>query len=207
MVSTYLAEDILWVIHSFNIFGFLSQVYENQVRRSTAGFSFWSLWLWHVSAQALIMYAYFLVLPLPMRVMIPLEAICVALLVVQESWFAVTSEFRRRVTLWHGLVMCGSSIFWYIGLYAPEFVGMMMGWVCFLALSSSQLPQVVRNWRRKSVVGFSLPFLMFSTISSIVYTWSCYVLGLPVPSWANAVRALALRAFLWWQVVTYWRNS
>lgn len=204
MASAQLAENLLWVIHGFNIFGFFSQIYANHCLRSTAGFSFWTLWLCHCASQGILIYVYLLALPLPMRVMIPAELACMSVLVGQELWFAPTHEFRRQVTLWHGVVLCLASITWYIGFFFPQLVGYFAGWVCVVAVSFVQFPQIFRNWRRKSIEGFSIFFLVCTSISSCIFMWSCYMLNLPLPSWAHATRAVAKRIILWGQVVIYW---
>lgn len=204
MASAQLAENLLWFIHGFNIFGFLSQIYANYSIRSTVGFSFWTLWLCHAASQAILMYVYLLWLPFPMRIMIPAEVACMAVLVGQAVWFAPTREFRRQVVVWHGVVLSLASIIWYIGLYAPQTIGYLAGWACVIALSFVQFPQIFRNWRRKSIEGFSLFFLTCTSISSCIFLWSCYMLSLPLPSWAHATRAVMKRVILWGQVVIYW---
>lgn len=48
----------------------------------------------------------------------------------------------------------------------------VFGWVYFIAWSVSFIPQVVLNWRRKSVVGLSFEFLMYNLTGFLWYTTS-----------------------------------
>ncbi|MBN3278820.1 CTNS protein, partial [Polyodon spathula] len=53
---------------------------------------------------------------------------------------------------------------------AVEIVNQVIGWIYFLAWSVSFYPQVVENWRRKSVIGLNFDFLALNLTGFIAYS-------------------------------------
>ncbi|XP_034767634.2 cystinosin-like [Acipenser ruthenus] len=53
---------------------------------------------------------------------------------------------------------------------AVEIVNQVIGWIYFLAWSISFYPQVVENWRRKSVIGLNFDFLALNLTGFIAYS-------------------------------------
>ncbi|XP_043946638.1 cystinosin [Protopterus annectens] len=53
---------------------------------------------------------------------------------------------------------------------ALDIVNQVIGWIYFLAWSISFYPQVIENWRRKSVVGLSFDFLALNLTGFIAYS-------------------------------------
>ena len=100
--STWFAEHLLWFVFVFNSLGLLFQLRTNYALKSTHGVSFLMLWTYHMASVSFTLYTYLLWLPLPMRVMIPVEAVILTGLVGQEMWFAPSVAFRRKITVWHG---------------------------------------------------------------------------------------------------------
>ena len=206
MSLVQIAEHLLWLITGFNVVGLAFQIKTNQGLRSTDGVSFWMLWSYHVASVSFAMFIFLLWLPLPLRIMIPLEALMLTFLVGQEVWFARSEAFRRKITVWHGGLLIVSSFAWYLGLFYPYIIGNIAGWVAVFTLSFSQFPQILIHWRRKSVAGFSRGYLYLSILGTLTLLWCTYILSLPLQNWVHGVRALTKRLILWWQVIIYPRD-
>ncbi|CAL1526899.1 unnamed protein product [Lymnaea stagnalis] len=66
---------------------------------------------------------------------------------------------------------------------ALDYVASVIGWIYFSAWTLSFYPQVISNWRRKSVVGLSFDFVLFNITGFVAY--SCFNVGF---YWIPAVR-------------------
>lgn len=73
---------------------------------------------------------------------------------------------------------------------ALDIVNQVIGWIYFLAWSISFYPQVIENWRRKSVVGLSFDFLALNLTGFIAY--SVFNVGL---FWVPYIQAQFLQQF------------
>ncbi|KAK8140303.1 PQ loop repeat protein [Apiospora sp. TS-2023a] len=52
--------------------------------------------------------------------------------------------------------------------------GQIFGWMCALLYLGSRLPQLLLNWRRKSVEGISMLFFLFSCLGNLTYVLSIF---------------------------------
>lgn len=208
VISTKLfAEILLWFIYSFNLLGFVFQIRTNYRLRTTKGVSFWLVWTYHIANITSLLFVYLLWLPLPLRVMVPIETLIIATLVTQELCYSRDELFRHRVAVLHGSILVAGLCMWAASWWYPEHIGHLAGWIGFCVLSISQIPQIVRNWRRQSVVGYSGLYLACSTIATILHLWIVYILKLPLQSYGNSIRALLMRVVLWWQYFTYQKRN
>jgi cystinosin len=51
-----------------------------------------------------------------------------------------------------------------------DIISAVLGWTYFLAWSISFYPQVILNWRRKSVVGLSFDYNAYNVIGYLCYS-------------------------------------
>ncbi|KAI1854589.1 hypothetical protein JX266_000707 [Neoarthrinium moseri] len=56
----------------------------------------------------------------------------------------------------------------------PQFdtLGQVFGWLCAVLYLGSRLPQLILNWRRKSVEGVSMLFFLFACLGNLTYVLS-----------------------------------
>lgn len=56
----------------------------------------------------------------------------------------------------------------------PQFdvLGQVFGWLCAVLYLGSRLPQILLNWRRKSVEGVSMLFFLFACLGNLTYVLS-----------------------------------
>ncbi|KAK8035952.1 PQ loop repeat-domain-containing protein [Apiospora marii] len=87
------------------------------------------------------------------------------------------------------LMVCVAGVAgWYLSRHAagehgpepsdggPQFNlwGQIFGWMCALLYLGSRLPQLLLNWRRKSVEGISMLFFLFSCLGNLTYVLSIF---------------------------------
>nr|XP_010341956.1 cystinosin isoform X2 [Saimiri boliviensis boliviensis] len=106
------------------------------------------------------------ILELPDEVVVPPR--------VTNSSFQVTSQNVGQVTIYlHGnhSNQTGPRIrFLVIRSSAVSIINQVIGWIYFVAWSISFYPQVVMNWRRKSVVGLSFDFVALNLTGFVAYS-------------------------------------
>jgi len=75
------------------------------------------------------------------------------------------------------LVCTTSMVSWYLihhsvssGQSAP--VREIFGWLCAVFYFGSRFPQLILNWRRKSVEGLSVLFFLFTCLGTFMYVFS-----------------------------------
>lgn len=58
----------------------------------------------------------------------------------------------------------------------PQFdlMGQIFGWLCATLYLGSRLPQMILNWRRKSVEGVSMLFFLFACLGNLTYVLSIF---------------------------------
>lgn len=134
------------------------QLWTNYKRGSASGLSHWMLYL-RVSAVAYYtVYVFLCQLPLPHKILYPICLTSMALLALQTYRYdALRSKQRLLVYAYIKFfhIIGGLLI---MGHWHPVFAGMLAGWLAVGYGLLSDMPQIVRNWRRKSTAGFNILF-------------------------------------------------
>uniref|UniRef100_A0A8D1M8C1 Cystinosin n=1 Tax=Sus scrofa TaxID=9823 RepID=A0A8D1M8C1_PIG len=93
---------------------------------------------------------------------------------VTNSSFQVTSQNVGQVTVYlHGNHSNQTSpriLFSVIHSHILSIINQVIGWIYFVAWSISFYPQVITNWRRKSVVGLSFDFVALNLMGFVAYS-------------------------------------
>ncbi|XP_041580263.1 cystinosin isoform X3 [Vulpes lagopus] len=93
---------------------------------------------------------------------------------VTESSFQVTSQNVGQVTVYlHGNHSNQTSpriCFLVIHSHVISIINQVIGWIYFVSWSISFYPQVITNWRRKSVVGLSFDFVALNLTGFVAYS-------------------------------------
>lgn len=106
------------------------------------------------------------ILTLPNEVVVPPR--------VTHTFFQVTSENVGQITVYlHGNHSNQTStriMFLVIHSNTVSIINQVIGWIYFVAWSVSFYPQVIKNWRRKSVVGLSFDFVALNLMGFVAYS-------------------------------------
>ncbi|XP_037347376.1 cystinosin isoform X3 [Talpa occidentalis] len=106
------------------------------------------------------------ILELPDEVVVPPGMI--------NSSFQVTSRNVGQVTVYlhgnHSNQTSSRIIFLVAHSNLISIINQVIGWIYFVAWSVSFYPQVIKNWRRKSVVGLSFDFVALNLTGFVAYS-------------------------------------
>ncbi|XP_075417296.1 cystinosin [Tenrec ecaudatus] len=119
------------------------------------------------------------ILELPHEVVVPPGA--------ANSSFQVTSQNVGQVTVYlhrnHSNQTGPRIRFLVVHSNVVGIINQVIGWIYFVAWSISFYPQVLKNWRRKSVVGLSFDFVALNLLGFVAY--SVFNIGL---LWVPAIK-------------------
>ncbi|KAM5273173.1 cystinosin [Ctenodactylus gundi] len=106
------------------------------------------------------------ILELPDKVVVPPR--------VTDSSFQVSSQNVGQVTVYlhgnHSNQTSSRILFFVIRSNVISIINQVIGWIYFMAWSISFYPQVIKNWRRKSVIGLSFDFLALNLMGFVAYS-------------------------------------
>ena len=195
-------DIVLWIPQTLYASAIIPQVIKNYKLKSTTGLSLPMVFARFSGELAYIIYIYLLGLPMVYRVMIPVYTFNIGFLLVQAAWYAPSQEYRTRVLI--GMItlsIAGAGVL--LGRLAPVLVGRYAGWLAVCILAFSQMPQVYKNYHRRSVHGFSLGYTLLMGSGSFIEL--CYViyLQLPVQTLTSCIRSLFFYTIYWYQFIKY----
>ncbi|XP_004684823.2 PREDICTED: cystinosin isoform X1 [Condylura cristata] len=91
-----------------------------------------------------------------------------------DSSFQVTSQNVGQVTVYlhgnHSNQTSSRIIFLVVHSNIVSIINQVIGWIYFVAWSVSFYPQVIKNWRRKSVIGLSFDFVALNLTGFVAYS-------------------------------------
>ncbi|MGD1997430.1 MAG: PQ-loop repeat-containing protein [Candidatus Dependentiae bacterium] len=198
-----LFDYIIWVPHSLYVLALVPQIIKNYRISGTIGVSFWMVFCRFAGEMAYSQYTHLLGLPLVYRTLIPTYTFMLFVLLMQIAYYADTKVKRRSVLFLTAWVVFLSTCSLVLSKFYPVQVGNSLGWVAVILLATAQMPQVYKNWQRKTMHGFSLLYTVMMGLGSFIEL--CYViyLQLPVQTLASCIRSLTFYSIYWFQFFTY----
>lgn len=193
MTLREIAEVLIWFPPMINIFAISCQVGLSARLRSVQGVSTYMLVLRFIAASSQVLYLNFLNMAFGYRVMIMPQWFLLCVMLYQQIRFA---ETRRSAQL---VVISSVSIFvtWIIaimvGFSYPDLIGHAGGWLMVMLGTITQLPQIFRNWRRKSVKGYSKKYVIFSVSAYAFDLTLAAIIGVPIQTYITYGRAISYR--------------
>jgi len=203
VISTQIALLLSWLPFSLIIMGTSSQIILNYRVKSTRGLSPNMVFLFFSTIVFFIVYTYTYNLPIAYKVLSIPHLLSVGVLAFQGYYYSDNKKTRRdMLRTYTGLLVffIGYAI---TGFFFPLTVGKFSGWASALLPLLTQIPQMLRNARRKSVEGFSFWFVFFATIAVLIELTVVIVLHLPLPSFFSALRGLIYYIIYFGQFILY----
>jgi uncharacterized protein with PQ loop repeat len=186
--GAYLTQVSIWVSLSLYFFALLPQIVLNYRLKSGTGLSDLYLWAFFSGYITEIFYVFFLDLPLPYKVFVPLGAVCIAFMVGQRFYYG--GDHLRRLAVLYSATMVALICTTPLMIRNPLAVGHVTGWIATIVWSVYQLPQMVKIYRTQSVRGFSFTFATVCGIASMLELGVATILPIPVQTQVNAVRGI-----------------
>ncbi len=170
------AQASMWVVNFIYLFGIFPQLRLNYKKQTTAGLSSITL-LGYVLAYILqITYTYSLDMPLSYKVMLPIAFSTVLFMAGQHVYYAGQAE-RRSALLRYSAIMLFGLLLAPIAYAYPQAIGPYAGWVAMGVWTVYLLPQGIKMYLGKSVVGFSFAYATFMTMGSVLESTSAWLLS------------------------------
>jgi len=92
-----------------------------------------------------------------------------------------------------------------LGYWYPHEVGHFFGWLMFVINVIRFTPQVIHNWKRKSVTGYSPLYMSAIVFAGFGQMIEAIFFSMPIQSYINAGYAISIRLILAYQYVKYAR--
>lgn len=196
-------EWLAWIPFTVYYFSGMPQIVLNYQNKSTAGLSYRMIFFDYTGNLATTIYTFLLLLPLACRVLEPLCLFNIAILVFQCFYYCREAGARFFLAASYVLlhVVAGAMLvtaWWY-----PREIGNAMGWVSVLVQLFTQLPQVIKNYQRKSVRGLSFAYVSLLGFAGCMEMGISLMLKLPIQNVLNGVRAVVYYLLLCWQFYVY----
>lgn len=203
-IRQFLDPDVIaWIPAFVYFFASWPQIIKNFKIKSDKAISHRMLYLAFIGGAAKGVYNIFLDLPLPYKIMRPLILCCVLTMVIQGYIYARDRAIRKNLFFIYSITLAVLAGVILYGLYDPIFIGNKAGWLSTTVLAIYQFPQVIKNWRRKSVAGISFIYLSMLCTGALLEISIAFLFGLPVQSFYNGCRGVMYYLIFTYQFFIY----
>lgn len=205
-------DNLLWYYSLYlpplmAICSYLTQIRLNYRLHSTDGLSSFYLYLIHIGMGCMVLYHYFLDLPWPLISTIVVIMGLIYVLVGQHIAYAPgVSLFSKRLQI-HSMFFVSFVGAFIAGFFYPQVVGHTAGWIGLVVFSCIHLPQIYKNYVRKSVEGLSIGTILFSLAGTVLCIIQWFVFGLPLQTLLKSIRGLLYLTFSLGQFIYYKRQA
>ena len=203
VLSDWCVDVVAWAALFFYFACFIPQIIENYRIKSTRGLSKYSMVAYFFGYFAVIYYIFCLDLILPYKIVVPMEFAAMAVIVGQRFYY---DGLFTDMTFFYGIL--GSTIFTLmlapVAFYYPMTVGAVCGWLSLALFIAHPIPQVVKNFRERSVEGFSFGFVTLLAIAVTCELIVALVRGLPLQTLCMALKGLFFYIIFCVQFWLYW---
>jgi uncharacterized protein with PQ loop repeat len=181
----------MWIAQIFYFICFVPQIIDNFRVKSGRGISELLLIFYLNSYLFLLFYIFCMNLPWAYKIMVPLQALATVILILQRLVFDNSSSVKSAWFLYAANVV---MFFFFIpyALKNPLGIGSAFGWFFTTVASVAQLPQVVKVFQEKSVVGFSFLFVLFTGVAAMIEFAAAVLAHLPMQTLFSAFRGIVI---------------
>ncbi len=183
--------------------GTLSQILLNYRVKSTRGLSQSMVFLFFSTVAFFLVYAYANDLPFSYKVLSIPHLLSVGILAFQGYHYSSNNKLKLNMLKAYIGLLLFFGCYISLGLFFPLTVGRFAGWASALLPLLTQIPQMLRNARRRSVEGFSFWFVFFAAVAVLIELTVAIVLSLPLPSFFSALRGIFYYMIYFGQFILY----
>ncbi len=189
---------LLWVVNIAYFLGLLQQVILNYKMKTTKGLSDFYLIGYFCGYALNILYVYALDFHISYKTTSPFALLIVTFMIFQR--FLYKDSYKLKFYLLGLLIVLFFVPFTLVNLKGT---GHVAGWILVLIWCTYQLPQVFRNYSRKSVVGFSFILVSLIGVGNLVELIMGTILDFPNQSIVIAARGLLIYTIFCFQFWKY----
>lgn len=194
-------QACLWGVQIFYASSFIPQIITNYKRKSSDKISAIMLFCVLNAVGCAILYAYLLALPLAFKIILPLQAILILILILQKFHY----DERPNNRAWHilGFNLIGFFIAAFLSLFDRVTMGAFFGWISFALSIFTQVPQIIKFYHKKSTEGFNILFILFVLIAALLELNAAFFIHLPPQTIFGAVKGILFALVILGQVYYY----
>ncbi|MFH1461824.1 MAG: PQ-loop repeat-containing protein [bacterium] len=179
-----------WIAQIIFFSSILPQIRLNFKLKSTKGVSDFLILGYFYAYTLYIFYAYCLNLPLAHKVMVPLSLVLVFIMIFQRFYFSDKKDYALKLSFLLSIVFFLSLI--PVALKNSYIVGHISGWIMISIWATYQIPQVFKNYSRRSVHGLSFSLLSITAFGDFTEFLVALYLGLPPQTYLSNFRGLCV---------------
>ena len=192
-----------WFIRSLFWVGLLPQIILNYKYRTTKGISDLMLLGYLTGYISATYYVICLNLPIQYRVMVPLSLATVFIMVLQRLFY---DRSVKALLLYSGSMLLAFLAIPLAFKYT-NFAGHFFGWIAVVIWTIYQIPQIVKIYFQKSIIGFSFFLVTAVGLGNIIECIFAYFAGFPDQSIVSGLRGGLIYAIFVVQFALYRRNG
>ncbi len=192
----------MWAAQICYVLVYIPQIITNFKQKSGKGLSELMIFAYFNTMVAVLYYVFASNLPMAYKICCPLQIFALIVLIGQRLYY---DDFKQAKPFWflYSGNMMASLFFIPLTIQDPIGVGCFAGWTMFAFSLVNQLPQVVKIFKHKSVVGFSFFFAGFSFMAALVELATAWFVGLPIQTLLSALRGIVIGAIWFGQFWLY----
>ncbi|MDQ5890900.1 MAG: hypothetical protein QG604_774 [Candidatus Dependentiae bacterium] len=173
---------LMWVPISLYTVASWPQILTNYRRGDAVGLSAWMLFLRIFAVSTYTVYVYLLNLPLAHKVLYPACLSGIIVLALQGYFYDKIWHEQRWLRFCYLKLVSTLVALLIFSQWYPLQAGMLGGWLAVITGVMSDMPQIYRNWKRKSTVGFNILFSSAIGWGGICDLSLSLYYGLPMPT-------------------------
>jgi len=196
LIATWVIQILLWA-------GLSQQVVLNFRLKSTEGLSDLMLVGYFYGFTVYSYYIFLLSFPLAYKIMGSLSFMTMLIMIVQRFVYRKQYKKDKKLLLFFSVSACMACLLLPYACLYPQLVGNAMGWVNVAIWGLLHLPQVFKNYIRKSVAGLSFGFICLYIIACVLELMVAVLIGLPMQTKVTIVRAIIIYMIFYMQFWKY----
>lgn len=185
---------ITWVPLAMYTLAALPQFITSLRTKSAKGVSQGMIYIRLTAVSFYVIYAFSCGLPLAYRVLMPVYWVMLGSLGLQGYLYDSDHTHQRMMRLGYGFSALCATVMIMVARFDPYDAGMVSGWIALCGYAVCEIPQVYKNYRRRSLKGFNFFFPSFLALGAVIELIAGLVLGYPKPTLASSVRILTFYA-------------
>lgn len=193
-----------WIAQIIFFLGILPQIGLNFKLKSTKGLSDFLLIGYFNAYIFYLFYVFCLNLPIAYKVMIPLSFVAVLILIFQRFYYSENQDLYLRIVYLFNFIV--ALFFIPIAIKNYFILGHIAGWLMMTTWAIYQIPQVVKNYKSRSVKGLSFAWLSIIAFGDFIEFVVAILLGLPPQTYWNNFRGIFIYLIFLYQFYRFKRN-
>ena len=206
MITGNLFATITTIIRTtFICLGLGHQAYTNSQNKSAKAISSYTQLLTQTIIFCYIGYMFLLDQPLICIISGCIKFAPITFITFQK--YSYESNPSNKKDMWHmlGIIFLFVLSSAFISYWFPQEVGHFFGWLMFAINVIRFTPQVIHNWKRKSVKGYSPLYMSAIVFAGFGHMIEAIFFNMPLQSYINAAYAISIRLILAYQYLRYAR--